>query len=134
MPQRNGPRLGELGSDTRRPSSPSHPLQFVLVALASSFNQQRRDVIDYLLKRTASCVKRSAAGVCANTDDKRRRHAAKAGHSATTSVKSRVFGKFQRRMLIRRARVRVAFLYRFRSSSVKLNAAQGRTKRKLARS
>jgi len=28
--------------------SPSHPLQFVLVALAGWFNQQQRDVIDYL--------------------------------------------------------------------------------------
>src|SRR5262245_51184209 len=40
-----------LGSDTLAVvPTPSHPLQFVLVALAGWFNQQQRDVIDYLLE------------------------------------------------------------------------------------
>jgi len=33
-------------------SSPSHPLQFVLIALAGWFNQQQRDVINYGDART----------------------------------------------------------------------------------
>jgi hypothetical protein len=44
----------------------SHPLRFVLVALAGWMNQQQRDVIDYLQEETASCGNSSAPGICAS--------------------------------------------------------------------
>jgi transposase InsO family protein len=58
--------------------SPSNPLQFVLIALAGWFNQQQRDVIDYL--REENCVLREQIGArrLRFTDDQRRRLAAKA--------------------------------------------------------
>jgi len=56
----------------------SHPLQFVLVALAGWINQQQREVIDYL--REESRVLREQLGTKRRrfTDDQRRRLAAKA--------------------------------------------------------
>src|SRR5215510_10078061 len=58
--------------------SPSHPLQFVLVALTGWVNQQQRDVIHYLVEE--NCVLREQLGArrLRFTDDQRRRLAAKA--------------------------------------------------------
>jgi hypothetical protein len=56
----------------------SHPLQFLLVALAGWVNQQQRDVIDYLQEENR--VLREQLGIkrLRFTDDQRRRLAAKA--------------------------------------------------------
>jgi len=59
--------------------SPPHPLQFVLVALGGWFNQQQRDVIDYLLEENRVLREQIEARRLRFTDDQRRRLAAKAG-------------------------------------------------------
>jgi hypothetical protein len=41
----------------------SHPLQVLLVALAGWINQQQREVIDYLRRRTVSCGNSSGPSV-----------------------------------------------------------------------
>src|SRR5262249_61469236 len=58
----------------------SHPLQFLLVALAGWLNQQQREVIDYL--QTENRVLREQLGPrrLRFTDDQRVRLAAKAKH------------------------------------------------------
>ncbi len=56
----------------------SHPLQFLLVALASWINQQQRDVIDYLQEENRVLRKQLGARRLRFTDDQRRRLAAKA--------------------------------------------------------
>src|SRR5262245_22806604 len=56
----------------------SHPLQFVLVALAGWFNQQQREVIDDLLEENRVLREQIGARRLRFTDDQRRRLAAKA--------------------------------------------------------
>ena len=56
----------------------SHPLQFLLVALAGWFNQQQRDVIDYLQEENRVLREQIGARRLWFTDDQRRRLAAKA--------------------------------------------------------
>src|SRR5262245_40745855 len=56
----------------------SHPLQFVLVALAGWFNQQQRDVIDYLLEENRVLREQIGTRRLRFTDDQRRRLAGKA--------------------------------------------------------
>jgi|SRR5215468_1313781 len=56
----------------------SHPLQFLLVALAGWFNQQQRDVIDYLQEENRVLREQIGARRLRFTDDQRRRLAAKA--------------------------------------------------------
>ena len=56
----------------------SHPLQFVLVALAGWLNQQQRDVIDYLQEENRVLREQIGARRLRFTDDQRRRLAAKA--------------------------------------------------------
>ena len=56
----------------------SHPLQFVLVALAGWINQQQRDVIDYLQEENRLLREQLGARRLRFTDDQRRRLAAKA--------------------------------------------------------
>jgi len=46
--------------------SPSHPLQFLLVALAGWFNQQQRDVIDYLQEENRVLREQIGARRCAS--------------------------------------------------------------------
>jgi hypothetical protein len=65
---------------TAMPST-SHPLQFVLVALAGWFSQQQRDVIDYLHEENRVLREQIGARRLRFTDDQRRRLAAKPGHS-----------------------------------------------------
>jgi len=57
--------------------SPSHPLQFVMIALAGCFNQQQRDVIDYLSEENRVLRQQLGARRLRFTDDQRRRLAAK---------------------------------------------------------
>src|SRR5262249_570422 len=52
--------------------SPSHPLQFVLVALAGWLNQQQRDVIDYLQEENRSSKLTSNRGRTATGRSRRR--------------------------------------------------------------
>jgi len=59
-------------------ASLTHPLQFVLVALAGWVNQQQRDVIDYLLEENRVLRAQIGARCPRFTDDQRRRLAAKA--------------------------------------------------------
>jgi hypothetical protein len=56
----------------------SHPLQFVLVALAGWINQQQRDVIDYLQEENRILREQIGARRLRFTDDGRRRLAVKA--------------------------------------------------------
>jgi transposase InsO family protein len=56
----------------------SHPMQFVLVALAGWINQQQRDVIDYLQEENRVLREQIGARRLRFTDDQRRRLAAKA--------------------------------------------------------
>src|SRR5262245_57968347 len=56
----------------------SHPLQFVVVALAGWVNQQQRDVIDYLQEENRVLREQIGARRLRFTDDQRRRLAAKA--------------------------------------------------------
>jgi hypothetical protein len=56
----------------------SHPLQFVLVALAGWINQQQREVIDYLQEENRVLREQIGARRLRFTDDQRRRLAAKA--------------------------------------------------------
>ena len=56
----------------------SHPLQFVLVALAGWMNQQQRDVIDYLQEENRVLREQLGPRRLRFTDDQRRRLAAKA--------------------------------------------------------
>ena len=56
----------------------SHPLQFLLVALAGWINQQQRDVIDYLQEENRVLREQLATKRLRFTDDQRRRLAAKA--------------------------------------------------------
>jgi putative transposase len=56
----------------------SHPLQFVLVALAGWMNQQQRDVIDYLQEENRVLREQLGPRRLRYTDDQRRRLAAKA--------------------------------------------------------
>jgi transposase InsO family protein len=56
----------------------SHPLQFVLVALAGWVNQPQRDVIDYLQEENRVLREQIGARRLRFTDDQRRRLAAKA--------------------------------------------------------
>jgi putative transposase len=56
----------------------SHPLQFVLVALAGWFNQQQRDFIDYLQEENRVLREQIGARRLRFTNDQRRRLAAKA--------------------------------------------------------
>src|SRR5215813_7773116 len=56
----------------------SHPLQFVLVALAGWINQQQREVIDYLQEENRVLREQLGARRLRFTDDQRRRLAAKA--------------------------------------------------------
>jgi len=56
----------------------SHPLQFILVALAGWCNQQQRDVIDYLVEENRVLREQIGARRLRFTDDQRRRLAAKA--------------------------------------------------------
>ena len=58
--------------------SMSHPLQFVLIALAGWFNQQQRDVIDCLMQENRVLREQIGARRLRFTDDQRRRLAAKA--------------------------------------------------------
>ena len=44
----------------------SHPLQFVVVALAGWINQRQREIIDYLQEETVSCANGSEPGACAS--------------------------------------------------------------------
>jgi hypothetical protein len=60
----------------------SHPLQFVLVALAGWINQQQRDVIDYLQEENRVLREQLGARRLRFTDDQRRRLAARRGRSA----------------------------------------------------
>src|SRR5262245_42037136 len=55
----------------------SHPLQFVLIALAGWINQQQRDVIDYLQEENRVLREQLGARRLRFTDDQRRRLAAK---------------------------------------------------------
>jgi hypothetical protein len=59
-------------------SSLSHPLQFVLVALAGWVNQQQRDVIDYLQEENRVLREQFGPRRLRFTDDQRRRLAVKA--------------------------------------------------------
>src|SRR5262245_46513608 len=66
-------------SDNLNPMpSLSHPLQFVLVALAGWVNQQQRDVIHYLLEENRVLREQLGARRLRFTDDQRRRLAPKA--------------------------------------------------------
>ena len=56
----------------------SHPLQFVVVALAGWINQQQREVIDYLREENRVLREQLGARRLRFTDDQRRRLAAKA--------------------------------------------------------
>jgi len=56
----------------------SHPLQFVLVALAGRINQQQRDFIDYLQEENRVLREQIGARRLRFTDDQRRRLATKA--------------------------------------------------------
>jgi putative transposase len=56
----------------------SHPLQFVLVALAGWINQQQRDVIDYLQEENRVLREQLGGRRLPFTNDQRRRLAAKA--------------------------------------------------------
>jgi hypothetical protein len=56
----------------------SHPLQFLLVALAGWINQQQREVIDYLQEENRVLREQLGARRLRFTDDQRRRLAAKA--------------------------------------------------------
>ncbi|HJZ73247.1 MAG TPA: hypothetical protein VKE51_16000 [Vicinamibacterales bacterium] len=56
----------------------SHPLQFVLVALAGWINRQQREVIDYLQEENRVLREQLGARRLRFTDDQRRRLAAKA--------------------------------------------------------
>src|SRR5467141_3254189 len=56
----------------------SHPLQFLLVALAGWINQQQRDVIDYLQEENRVLREQIGARRLRFTDDQRRRLATKA--------------------------------------------------------
>ena len=56
----------------------SHPLQFLLVALAGWINQQQRDVIDYLQEENRVLREQRGARRLRFSDDQRRRLAAKA--------------------------------------------------------
>src|SRR5215470_16893857 len=56
----------------------SHPLQFLLSALAGWFNQQQRDIIDYLQEENRILREQIGARRLRFTDDQRRRLAAKA--------------------------------------------------------
>ena len=56
----------------------SHPLQFILVAVAGWVNQQQRDVIDYLQEENRVLREQLGPGRLHFTDDQRRRLAAKA--------------------------------------------------------
>ena len=56
----------------------SHPLQFVLVALAGWMNQQQRDVIDYLQEENRVLREQLRPKRLRFTDDQRRRLATKA--------------------------------------------------------
>ena len=56
----------------------SHPLQFLLVALAGWMNQQQRDVIDYLQEENRVLREQLGPRRLRFTDDQRRRLAAKA--------------------------------------------------------
>jgi len=56
----------------------SHPLQFVLVALAGWMNQQQRDVIDYLQEENRVLREQLGSRRLRFTDDQRRRLAGKA--------------------------------------------------------
>jgi hypothetical protein len=56
----------------------SHPLQFVLVALAGWINQQQREVIDYLQEENRVLREQLGARRLRFTDDQRRRLGAKA--------------------------------------------------------
>jgi hypothetical protein len=56
----------------------THPLQFVLVALAGWINQQQRDVIYYLQEENRVLREQLGAKRLRFTDDQRRRLAAKA--------------------------------------------------------
>jgi len=58
--------------------SPSHPLHFVLVALAGWINQQQRDVIDYLQEENRVLREQIGARRLRFTDDQRRRLSARA--------------------------------------------------------
>jgi hypothetical protein len=53
--------------------SPSHPLQFVLVALAGWVNQQQRDIIHYLLEENRVLRAQIGARRLRFTDNQRRR-------------------------------------------------------------
>ena len=59
----------------------SHPLQFVLVALARWINQQQRDVIDYLQEDNRVLREQLGGRRLRFTDDQRRRLAANPGYS-----------------------------------------------------
>ena len=59
-------------------SSLSHPLQFILVALAGWINQQQREVIDYLQEENRVLREQIGARRLRFTDDQRRRLAARA--------------------------------------------------------
>src|SRR5262247_1181398 len=56
----------------------SHPLQFVLVALAGWLNQQQRDVIDYLQEENRVLREQIGARRLRFSDDQRRRLASRA--------------------------------------------------------
>src|SRR5262245_30511755 len=57
---------------------PSHPPQFALIALAGWFDQQQRDIIDYLQEENRVLREQIRGGPLRFTDDQRRRLAAKA--------------------------------------------------------
>jgi hypothetical protein len=56
----------------------SHPMQFVLIALAGWINQQQREVINYLQEENRVLREQLGARRLRFTDDQRRRLAAKA--------------------------------------------------------
>ena len=57
----------------------SHPLRFVLIALAGWMNQQQRDVIDYLQEENRVLREQLGSRCLRFTDAQRRRLAAKEG-------------------------------------------------------
>lgn len=69
----------------------THPLRFLLVAVAGYINQQQRDVIDYLQEENRVLREQLGPRRLRFTDDQRVRLAAKAktlGRSALTAIRS----------------------------------------------
>src|SRR5262245_36563550 len=78
--RRGGPNAAMNSGSDRLAAVPSfsHPMQFVLIALAGWFNQQQRDVVDYLVEENRVLREQIGARRLRFTDDQRRRLATKA--------------------------------------------------------